>query len=323
MSSLPLVSIITPLYNHAQYIEEGLNSILAEWEMHYPEIEVVMIDDGSKDNSFETAQLWRQKHPNAFRRFYLMRQTNAGLCRTLNRLVAMSEGKYITQLQSDDCHLPQSISKRVEALESHSQWLAAFGDCHLINEQSQLVHTSGLEFAGRLRKIMYSPLLARDQIVNVGIPFQFMMVKKEAYAIPDVGLYDESLIYEDRYLATRLLAKPDRFGFVDHACVAYRIRSEHTYAWPYRPADLHTAKSDYKNASLYSGLNRIALLINAKYNSVRNFTSAADGTPIFNQTPMHRATHLVWQVIVRYHRWACKQWQAKAVQTTVGAHSQT
>lgn len=309
--SLPLVSIITPLYNHARYIEEGLNSVLHEWEHHYSEIEIVMIDDGSKDNSFEMAQRWREAHPKAFRRFHLLRQPNAGLCRTLNRLVAASEGQYITQLQSDDCHLPQSISKRVEALEAHPEWLAAFGDCHLISEDSKLVHSSGVEFTGRQRPVLSSPLLPREQIIRIGIPFQFMMVRKTAYAMPDVGPYDENIIYEDRYLATRLLAKPNRFGFVDHPVVAYRIRSEHTYNWPYRPADLHTAKSDYKNAALYSGLNRIALLVNAKYNGTRNFTSTPDGRPIFHQTPMHRATHILWQVIKRYHDWDCNRFVAQ------------
>jgi glycosyltransferase involved in cell wall biosynthesis len=308
-TALPLVSIITPLYNHARYITAGLDSLLADVSDSYSNVEVVMIDDGSKDNSFEVAQAWRAAHPDAFVDFRLTRQTNAGLCRTLNRLVAASRGEFVTQLQSDDFYLPGGIRMRVEALRAHPEWLGVFADCHIVDESGKLLTNSGVEFTGRDRAILSSPLLAREQIINIGIPFQFMMMRRSAFdAVNGVGPYDESLIYEDRDLATRLLAR-NAFGFVDHAAVAYRIRSEHTFPWKYRPADTHTALADAKNAKLYRGLNRLALQVNAAYNARKNFRVLPEGGVEWDQSLRQRLLHRVWMLIVRYHRldWAIRK----------------
>ena len=73
--TLPLVSIAIPAYKHAAFIEECLASVCAQT---YPELELVLIDDGSPDDTFAIAQRYLEAHGKRFRRIVLERRENDG-----------------------------------------------------------------------------------------------------------------------------------------------------------------------------------------------------------------------------------------------------
>lgn len=113
--SSPLVSVIIPAYNHEQYVKDTIQSILIQ---DYPDIELIIIDDGSKDGTLDRIQEMRQKCEQRFKRFEVETQENQGTCVTLNRLRAKAAGNYVLLIASDDELLPGAITAMVQQLES-------------------------------------------------------------------------------------------------------------------------------------------------------------------------------------------------------------
>ena len=91
----PLVSLIIPLYNAAPYIEETLDSVLAST---YRPIEVVIVDDGSQDDSLRVAQDYCQQHTLCC----VLSQPNAGVSAARNHAIREAKGKYILPVDADD-----------------------------------------------------------------------------------------------------------------------------------------------------------------------------------------------------------------------------
>ena len=84
MTTLPLVSIAIPAYNHASFIEDCLASVCAQT---YPELELVLIDDGSTDNTFEIAKSFLEQHRSRFLRIVLECRQNQGVSANSNACI--------------------------------------------------------------------------------------------------------------------------------------------------------------------------------------------------------------------------------------------
>jgi hypothetical protein len=106
----PLVSVLLPVYNGKPYLEAGLQSVLSQSYQHF---EVIVIDDGSTDGSYELIQ--RAGDP----RIRLFRQSNHGLPATLNRAIQLSRGDYLARQDQDDLAHPHRLEKQVAFLEGH------------------------------------------------------------------------------------------------------------------------------------------------------------------------------------------------------------
>ena len=125
----PLVSIVTPTFNQAEYLAEAIASILAQ---DYPHIEYLVLDDGSTDDTpsvlgqFDGKVRWE-------------RHENMGQARTLNKGWRLSSGKYLAYLSADDRLAPTAISTLVEAIERHSAAPVVYGDFNLIDKNGAFV----------------------------------------------------------------------------------------------------------------------------------------------------------------------------------------
>lgn len=109
----PLVSVIVPIYNAAPYLQETLNSIIAST---YRPIEVVMVDDGSKDNSLHIAQDFCAHHPECV----VIAQENQGVSVARNNAIRAAKGKYILPVDADDTIANTFIQKAVEVIEKRN-----------------------------------------------------------------------------------------------------------------------------------------------------------------------------------------------------------
>jgi glycosyltransferase involved in cell wall biosynthesis len=258
--SIPLVSIIVPLYNHARYIEATLESFANEG---YANLEIVIIDDGSKDNSIEIAQAWFAQHPNTFANVFLERQENAGITKTLNRLVARANGEFITMVASDDLLLPGGIQARLDALKERPDWLSVFGDATVINEQGIQTASSALHKINHtnLKALEYDHLRTQELILRWSVPGPVLLSRREVFD-PErgVGPYDETMFIEDRDLYLRLLAR-NALGFVPHAVAAYRMHTRNTIAAPAVQARVYKSMfaAESKHQAQFTGANRWAL----------------------------------------------------------------
>jgi glycosyltransferase involved in cell wall biosynthesis len=116
LDAAPLVSVIIPCYGQAAYLEEAIESVLAQT---YAQVEVVVVDDGSPDNAARLS--------GRFPWVRCVRQPNAGLAAARNTGIRESEGELIVFLDSDDRLLPRAIEVGVEELRAHPEAAFAFG----------------------------------------------------------------------------------------------------------------------------------------------------------------------------------------------------
>lgn len=103
MQKLPLISIIVPIYNAESTLKECINSILNQ---DYPHIEIILINDGSKDNSAQLCENFKARHDNII----TIHKTNAGVLSARKEGVSRSHGEWIMFVDADDTIEPQTIS---------------------------------------------------------------------------------------------------------------------------------------------------------------------------------------------------------------------
>ena len=107
----PLVSVIVPCYDQAKYLEEAVASVVAQT---YPHWELIIVDDGSPDDTREVAQRLIARHPD--RRIRLLDKPNGGLADARNAGIRASEGEYWLPLDADDALAPTFLEKAVPVL---------------------------------------------------------------------------------------------------------------------------------------------------------------------------------------------------------------
>lgn len=122
-----LVSIIMPAYNAARHIAESIDSVLAQT---YPAWELVVVDDGSTDDTRQVVAGYRARDE----RIRYVYQDNARQGRARNNGIAHAAGAYVAFLDSDDLWVPHKLAVQVQALEQHRADLV-FADAHVFADR--------------------------------------------------------------------------------------------------------------------------------------------------------------------------------------------
>lgn len=253
--SAPLVSVLVASFNHARYLEDCLDSLLHDG---YPNLELVLIDDGSSDGCFEIATRWVQAQRQRLRGgARLAQQANRGVVPTLNTLIAQARGEYFALLASDDQLLAGGIRARVRHLQTHPAQLAVFGDAQLIDLEGGHAADSAFDAGGSCRAALrHDRTRGIELICHWIMPGPVFLARRDVTA--RIGPYDERYTYEDRDYYLRLLAA-GALGFVDLAVARYRVP-------PVKKKDRYDAlaqdRERIERAQLphFHGLERIALL---------------------------------------------------------------
>ncbi len=160
----PLISIISPTYNHQKFIEECLNSVLSQ---SYPHWEMHIMDDGSTDKTGEIALKYAEKDI----RINYHYQDNIGVHRlheTYNKALRLCQGEYIAILECDDTWFPDKLERQVEAMAKDPAcvlaWSSAYNSRLEINsilktqpDKEQWVHRADFENnpVGRIAHSLY------------------------------------------------------------------------------------------------------------------------------------------------------------------------
>ncbi len=129
---LPLVSIVIPCYNHESYVVEAIRSVFSQT---YPHIEIVIIDDGSRDRSVERVEdiLGESPYPVKFQK-----RENRGAHVTLNECIDLASGRYVGVLNSDDRYLPGRVDGMVRLLTAtKKEW--GFSGVEYIDEKGTYI----------------------------------------------------------------------------------------------------------------------------------------------------------------------------------------
>lgn len=129
-----LVSVIIPSYNHAKYVQETIKSVINQT---YQNIELIIIDDGSKDNTLQKTQDLKDICKKRFARVIMQTQQNQGTSITLNKAVALCEGKYIAVIASDDIYMPTCIEEQVKVMEQDQNIVQTLPDNIAIDSEGK------------------------------------------------------------------------------------------------------------------------------------------------------------------------------------------
>jgi glycosyltransferase involved in cell wall biosynthesis len=124
MPELPLVSIVTPSYNQARFLESTLRSVL---EQDYPNIEYLVVDGASTDGSVEIIQGFAE------RLTWWVSEKDSGQSEAINKGMRRARGEFVGWLNSDDIYLPGAVSAAVKAFQSHSEVGLIYGDALAID----------------------------------------------------------------------------------------------------------------------------------------------------------------------------------------------
>ncbi len=120
----PLVSVVLPTYNHEDYVEEAIESILKQT---YSNVEILIADDASTDSTVAKIM----KYKDFVDKIQLFENNHGGV---IKYLVKEAKGKYVAIMHSDDVWAVDKLEQQVEYMETHSECAACFTGCKLINE---------------------------------------------------------------------------------------------------------------------------------------------------------------------------------------------
>ena len=125
----PLVSIVTPSYNHGRYIEETIQSVLNQ---DYPNLEYLVIDGGSSDNTVEILKKYEG-------RLTWISEKDRGQADAINKGFRMANGEILAWLNSDDTYLPGAVQHSVRYLEAHSEVAMLYGEGYHIDAEGEFI----------------------------------------------------------------------------------------------------------------------------------------------------------------------------------------
>lgn len=214
MSSFPLVSIVIPCYNHEQFVKDSIQSVI---DQTYQNIELIIIDDGSKDSSVEIIEKMLPACEQRFVRFEFRNRPNKGLSATLNESIAWSKGKYFAALASDDIILKNKINLQVKYMEENPKTTAVFGSANYIDENNNIKTLDQL----KQQEYVFDKIFLNE--CQFYAPTQLMRKS----TLDEVGGYDPDILVEDWYMWLKMAEKGSVYCLSD-TFANYRIHSNNT-----------------------------------------------------------------------------------------------
>ena len=174
----PLISIITASYNYANFIEKSIHSVLSQT---YSNWELIIVDDGSKDNSVEIIKKYTQTYKNVHL-YQHKGSENKGLLETIKLGLKKAKGKYIAFLESDDFWTENHLEKKIEALKAYPQAKIIYNDIEPFGDKNRLgIMSSYINRCRLLSKKALKPTdISKYFIISTIIPtFSCLMVEKK------------------------------------------------------------------------------------------------------------------------------------------------
>lgn len=219
MKNLPLVSIIAIAYNHEKFLEEALDSIISQT---YPEIEIIIVDACSKDQSVSKIENWIAKNPEA-RVKTIFQSSTKKITENANDALKLVEGEFYQILSCDDVLMPQKIEDQVKVFQESDEKLGVvYCDAEKINDESEPLNQPTFfqernwTSASQLPSGMIFPMLLMDYFIIAPT----VLVKKECTL--KVGGYNPESMMEDLDLFLKM-AQQFSFKGVFQVGVKYRV----------------------------------------------------------------------------------------------------
>ena len=214
MMASPRVSALVPIYNGAAYLEEAVQSALAQTMR---DLEVIIIDDGSTDASGMIADQLAMAYPDCVR---VIHQRNGGLCAARNAGLAVARGEYIALLDSDDAWLPHHLADAVKLLDLRPNVGLVHADYEVMNSLGEGQGVPPGRWVRPRRSTWEAIYLWQEHVMQVTAVFRRLL-------LDEVGSFDmrfNKLGCEDRDLWLRISAVSE-LAYMSDVQARYRVHA--------------------------------------------------------------------------------------------------
>jgi len=230
-----LVSVLLPVYNHEKYVQQAIKSII---DQTYKNIELIIINDGSTDNSVKKINELKNICKKRFINFIFKTQKNKRICYTENKLLSLANGKYCFFIDADDIAKPDAIYELHKYLSKHDYYVLAVGDNEFIDEDSKIFYlTTHRKRTYNIKSAFYKTRAQSLARIRDDIDFNsskfgtYSTIVRENYilngfliktdALRRIGGFNLKASIWDTYLMLQL-SKFYKFKFIDKIFYSYR-----------------------------------------------------------------------------------------------------
>lgn len=235
----PLVSIVIPSYNHESFISQTLLSI---FHQTYRRIELIIIDDGSSDQSIEIIENFLYFHKQRFERVVFKARHNKGLCRTINECLALCRGKYFSLIASDDVMLAMKTQIQVNYLESNPEVCGIFSAIEMIDDEGLVL---GSRISNRVEYSFEEIMLNKHDLPTLTQMFRLA-------DIISVGGYDVNVKIEDWYMLLKLSYNKKILRYLPEILCQYRYHPNNSSKNKlFMAIEMRNIILDYDNHKIY------------------------------------------------------------------------
>lgn len=256
----PLVSVVIPVYNVESYLHECVTSVA---EQTYTNIEIILVDDGSTDNSGTLCDEFALSDS----RICVFHKKNGGLSDARNYGIRRSHGSLISFIDSDDyvssdyiMHLYQALVRGKTDIATTS--ICIFHDGELPKQDKRNTAAFHVyDACDALEDMLYMRHLEPNAFPKI--------YKRELF---DTIQYPVGKLYEDIATTTKLIDKAGKIAYLDEKDYYYRIR----------PNSIQTASFNPKKLDLLDQLNVVKTIVQAKYPSIINAYYSKEQSALFN-----------------------------------------
>jgi teichuronic acid biosynthesis glycosyltransferase TuaG len=254
----PLVSIIIPAYNARNYLPDAVSSALSQT---YPQIEVIIVDDGSVDTTLQIANSLAKQDA----RIQVIHKINEGPSSARNAALRIAKGEYICFLDADDTFLPDKIEKQLLFLEQHSEYDLVYSDHY---DTDSDLNPIALVARG-LPPVSFDKLyIYRNWFSPIDPLLKMALITK-------VGLFDESLSGPEDWDYWIRCAQQGKFAYLPGVLANYRHHPQqsHRQLDKMRYAQYQVILKHYKsdNRKFRSALSAMSLFYAKNFKSLGKY----------------------------------------------------
>jgi glycosyltransferase involved in cell wall biosynthesis len=229
------------VYNDEEYLEEAIESILNQT---YKEFEFIIINDGSTDGSMKILN----KYANYDNRIVLIHQENIGLTKSLNKGIALSQGKYIARMDSDDISLSTRFENQIEFLEEYPNYA-------LLGTNIIKIDSIGNELEVNKSKYSHEDIIKTFKNRNCFAHGSIMVNKS---LVQDDFIYDETFLYSQDYRLWAKIAKK------------HKVKNLKKPLYKLRLHEGSISRQKIEKQSIYAGIVAYEFEMNSQINDIES-----------------------------------------------------
>lgn len=218
----PFFSILVPVYNVAAYLNTCVQSLV---DQTYPDFEVILLDDGSPDNSGAMCDAWAEKDA----RIRVIHRENRGLFTTRLDEIEAAQGEYLVFVDSDDYVREDMLAFLKERIDTKECDVVTYGrnivgDQDIVRRIELSVYPDGMVFEADARPAVLARLFANNDLTSIWSKCVKRTLMQDL--LPELRAYEGVNNGEDRIFSSAILSRFDRLMYTDEGLYFYRCNGQ-------------------------------------------------------------------------------------------------